>query len=353
MKKQRILVAMSGGVDSSAAALLLKEQGHDIMGVTMCFGITFADGNPKSCCDPKSISDARRVCQMIGVPHYTLDHAEQLKKHVIDDFVSEYVKGRTPNPCVRCNQKLKFTDLLEKAQDLDCDAIATGHYATIIEDEDGFHLEAASDKRKDQTYFLWGIRKEDLAHIIFPVSHLEKPELRKIAEKAGLPTANKRESQDICFVPDGNYRTLLKAYGVESKPGNMVTLDGTVVGKHTGIVDYTVGQRKGLGVALGAPKYVVEVDVVNNRVVIGDKKDLDGNGCVITEYNPLESLEGKELTVKIRSTMAATPCKASIDPDGRVRVHFDTPQFAVCAGQTAVLYDGDRVIGGGIIDEKL
>ena len=350
---KKILIAMSGGVDSSAAALIIREAGHEALGVTMCFGLSFADGNPKSCCDPRSISDARRVCQKIGIPHYTLDHADQLKSAVIDDFIAEYKRGRTPNPCVRCNQRLKFTDLLEKAKELDCDAIATGHYAKIVEDEEGFHLEAAEDKRKDQTYFLWGIKKADLAHILFPVSHLQKPALRKIAEDAGLPTANKQESQDICFVTDGNYRNLLRSYGVESKSGDMVTTTGKVVSQHTGISDYTVGQRKGLGVALGAPKYVVEVDVVNNRVVIGDRTDLDAMGCIITEYNAFETLENRSLSVKIRSTMAATPCVASVDEDGRIRVVFDSPQFAVCAGQTAVLYDGERVVGGGIIDEKL
>ena len=352
LKDRRIMVAMSGGVDSSVAAYLLKKENIDIAGVTMCFGLTFEDGNPKQCCDPKSISDAKRVCNMIDIPHYVLDHAEELKKFVIDDFVEEYKKGRTPNPCVRCNQRLKFDNLLEKARDMGLDSIATGHYAKIEEDESGFHLEMATDRHKDQTYFLWGIKKEDLPYIVFPVSHIEKPELRKIAENAGLEIAHKQESQDICFVTDGNYRNLLANYGVESKSGDMVTVDGTVVGEHSGIVGYTVGQRKGLGVALGRPQYVVDIDTKNNRVVIGDRKDLDANGLYIDEYNELESLPSTGITIKIRSTMA--PVKCSVEKAGeRLKVLFDEPQFAISPGQSAVLYDGIRVIGGGITDERI
>ncbi len=342
---------MSGGVDSSVAALLLKEQGFDVVGVTMCFGLTYEDGNPKQCCDPKSISDAKRVCTMVDMPHYTLDHAEELKKYVIDDFMTEYTKGRTPNPCVRCNQYLKFENLLEKARDLGLDAIATGHYATITEDEDGFHLECAEDARKDQTYFLWGIKKEDLASILFPVSHMEKSELRRIAAEAELPVANKTESQDICFVTDGNYRNLLKAYGIKSSSGKMILKDGTVVGEHNGIEHYTVGQRKGLGVALGRPMYVVDVNVQDNIVVIGDREELNASGLYIGEYNSFENFT-ENMTIKIRSTMKATPCQAEWMGD-ELKVIFGTPQFAVSAGQTAVLYSGNRVIGGGIIERRI
>lgn len=342
---------MSGGVDSSAAAYLLKEHGYDVVGATMCFGLSSTDGNPKSCCDPLAVSDAKRVCQKLRMPHYTLDYAELLHTHVIADFIAEYRRGRTPNPCVRCNQRLKFGALLQKADELGMDTLATGHYASIVEDAEGFHLEAAFDTTKDQSYFLWGIRKADLSRILFPVSDIKKTVLREIAEGAGLSTAQKKESQDICFVTDGNYRSMLLEQGVETKPGDMVHIDGRIVGRHRGIEHYTIGQRKGLGVALGEPQFVCAVDVPRNRVVIGPRQALDGNGCMISEYNAFESLEGRTLSVKIRSTMAAVPCVARREGDDNVvRIDFAQPLFAVSCGQSAVLYDGTRVVGGGIID---
>ncbi len=348
-EKRKIVIAMSGGVDSSVAALLLKQQGHDVVGITMCFGIEFdGDANAKQCCDPKSISDARRVANMVGIKHYVLDHADEMKKYIVDNFVDEYTKGRTPNPCVRCNTYLKFDGLLRKTRELGYDAIATGHYAKITEDEDGFHLEAAEDKHKDQTYFLYGIKKEDLGSIVFPVFGMEKPELRKIAEEAELPIAQKAESQDICFVPGGDYRVLLDAYGIKQKSGNIVDMDGKVLGSHEGVERFTVGQRKGLGVAVGRPQYVINIDVPSATVTIGDKVHLAEEVLHISGFNQLEPLEG-ELSIKIRSTMQATPC--SVEQDGDLlKVTFAKQQFGVCAGQSAVIYNGDRVVGGGLIE---
>ncbi len=349
VEKKKIVIAMSGGVDSSVAAYLLKQQGHDVIGLTMCFGIEFdGDVGAKQCCDPKAIQDARRVCSTIGIKHYVLDHAEEMKKHIVDNFVDEYTKGRTPNPCVRCNTYLKFTGLLQKTRELGFDYIATGHYAKINEDETGFHLEAAEDKKKDQTYFLYGIKKEDLGSILFPVFGMEKPELRKIAEEAGLLNAQKAESQDICFVPSGDYRVLLDAYGIKQKPGKIVDMEGKVLGTHEGVERFTVGQRKGLGVAVGRPQYVINIDVPSATVTIGDKEHLAETTLAISGFNQLEPLEG-ELSIKIRSTMAAVPCSVEED-DELLKVTFAQQQFGICAGQSAVIYDGDRVIGGGLIE---
>jgi len=345
------MVAMSGGVDSSVAALLLKEQGFSPTGATMCFGLMDGGKNPRSCCDPQSVSDAKRVCLKLNISHHVFDYAKELKEFVIDDFADEYKKGRTPNPCVRCNSFLKFDLLLRRAKEMGFSAIATGHYAKITEDESGFHLETASDAKKDQTYFLWGIKKQDLPNILFPVCDIEKTNLRKIAEAAGLPTAQKQDSQDICFVSDGNYRTLLARYGVESKEGKMFHTSGKILGRHSGIEHYTVGQRKGLNIALGEPAYVADIDVENNTVVIGSRNDLLSGGCIIANCNEFENIEGN-LSVKIRSTMLPAKCKAQKLENGEIKIIFDEPQFAVTAGQSAVLYRQNRVVCGGIIEKR-
>ena len=350
MNDKNIMIAMSGGVDSSVAAFLLKEQGFSPTGATMCFGLVDVSGNPKSCCDPRSVSDAKRICQKLGIPHYVFDYANELKEFVIDNFVEEYKKGRTPNPCVRCNSFLKFNLLLNRAKELGLNAIATGHYAKITEDDTGFHLETADDKNKDQTYFLWGIKKRDLPNILFPVCNIKKLNLRKIAETAGLSTARKQDSQDICFVSNGNYRTLLAQYGVVSKKGKMIHTNGKILGEHSGIENYTIGQRKGLGIALGEPAFVADIDVENNVVVIGNRNDLISSGCIAGNCNELENLEGT-LSVKIRSTMAAAKCKVEKLPDEKIKIMFDEPQFAVTAGQSAVLYNENRVVCGGIIEK--
>lgn len=348
---KKIMVGMSGGVDSSVAALLLKEQGHEVVGVTMCLGITYEENlSPKQCCSPESINDAKRVCDAINIPHYVFDYAEFLKRDVIDNFISEYQLGRTPNPCVRCNQFLKFSHLMQKALSLGFDYIATGHYARILHDS-AFHLSCADDKLKDQTYFLWGIEKESLSRIIFPVSHLKKSELREIARDNSLPVANKTESQDICFVPDGNYKNLMKSFGMEFSPGNIVDTQGLVLGKHKGIENYTIGQRRGIGVALGSARYVVDINTKENKVIIGTKEDLEIKTVKIINTNLLEMLRDKEYKVKIRSNMKAVSCMASED-ENSIIISFREPQYGVSLGQSAVLYDNDIVVAGGIIDDR-
>lgn len=351
VRDKNIMIAMSGGVDSSVAAFLLKEQRFSPVGATMCFGLVDIEGNPKSCCDPKSVADAKRVCQKLGIQHYVFDYANELKEFVIDNFIEEYKLGRTPNPCVRCNSFLKFQLLLSRAKELGLSGLATGHYAKITEDATGFHLETADDKNKDQTYFLWGIKKHDLPNILFPVCNMEKTELRKIAENAGIPTAQKKDSQDICFVSNGDYRSLLNTYGVECKKGKMIHTDGRILGEHTGIENYTIGQRKGLGIALGEPAFVAEIDVKNNIVVIGNRDDLRGNTCIIKECNFLENLDGcKNLTAKIRSTMIPAKCSVEKIDEKTVKLSFDESQFAITRGQSAVIYNENRVVFGGIIE---
>lgn len=343
---------MSGGVDSSVSAYLLQKEGYDITGVTMSFNLLANSEDAKQCFSPEAVVDAEKVCKQLNIPHYAIERTKELKEFVVDNFIEEYKKGRTPNPCVRCNQRLKFGSLIDKCKELNLDAIATGHYAKISEDGDGFHLEMADDRHKDQTYFLWGIKKEDLGSIIFPVSGMKKPELRKIARDAGLAVAEKKESQDICFVPDGNYRELLADYGVESKPGNMINRNGDILGEHTGIEAYTIGQRKGLGIAVGRPQYVIDIDIVKNVVIVGDREELDAKGLFVSEFNYLEPFPSNKISAKIRSTMAPVGC--SVEKDGELlKILFDTPQFAVSAGQSVVLYSDTRVIGGGIIDSRI
>ncbi|MCL1945670.1 MAG: tRNA 2-thiouridine(34) synthase MnmA [Chitinivibrionia bacterium] len=352
-KNKDVMVAMSGGVDSSVAAFLLKEQGFNPVGATMCFGLVGVEENPRSCCDPKSVADAKRVCQKLGIPHYVFDYASELKEYVIDNFLEEYKLGRTPNPCVRCNTFLKFQLLLNRAKELNIQTIATGHYAKITEDESNFYLETADDKIKDQSYFLWGIKKRDLPNIVFPISHLQKTQLRKIAEEAGLPTAQKQDSQDICFVSGSNYRTLLSQYGIEQKKGKMFHIDGRELGEHSGIENYTVGQRKGLGIALGEPAFVCDIDVKNNIVIIGNRNDLLADGCLVENCNFLQDVtEDGEYSVKIRSTMSAVKCGVKKISENSAEITFDEPQFAVTRGQSAVVYDENRVVFGSIIERR-
>lgn len=352
MEQRTVVVAMSGGVDSSLAAALLVEQGHRVIGITMktfCYSETAAP--TKTCCGLDGIMDARRVADTLGIPHYVFDMEEAFTADVIDDFVAEYAAGRTPNPCVRCNSNTKIPDLLRRARKFGADTIATGHYARVI---DG-RLARGLDASKDQSYFLWGVPRELLKHIVFPVGELTKPEVRERARRLALATADKPESQEICFVPTGDYTEFLaKRLGAEHpslQPGRMVTPAGAVVGEHGGYARYTVGQRRGLGGGYRAPLYVLEVRPNSNEVVVGTEHDLYRGEVRIGGLNWLDTAPsvGDELLVQLRYRAPAVACTVRGFEDDSISLELATPQRAVTPGQSGVLYRGELVVGGGRI----
>ena len=283
---KKVMVAMSGGVDSSVAAMLLTDEGYDVSGVTMCLGIA-AEEDSARCCGATAIDDAKRVCDRLKIPHYVFDYAGELEDKVIAKFISEYKKGRTPNPCVECNRYLKFGSLLEKAKVLGFDFLATGHYAAIEKNEEGYCLKRPKDRKKDQTYFLYSMPYEGLGNVLFPLSSLTKDEVREIAKKASLPVAEKQESQDICFVTQKNYQEFLLERVQKLNPGPIVDMQGKILGKHRGIIFHTIGQRGGLGISHATPLYVVSIDPDENRIVVGEKKDLMAKGLVAGDINML------------------------------------------------------------------
>jgi tRNA-uridine 2-sulfurtransferase len=347
---KRVMAAMSGGVDSSVAALLLKQAGYDVVGVTMCLGVK-EDGDSRArCCGPDAISDARRVAETLSIPHFVLDFSARLRERVIDRFVDEYRSGRTPNPCVDCNRFLKFDALLSHALTLGFDALATGHYAGI-EIRDGAHvLTRPADRNKDQTYFLAGIPRTALQSILFPLQSLAKDEVRAIAKAARLPVADKPESQDICFVTDGDCGRFVAERSPEMRPGPIVDAGGTVVGTHKGLSYYTIGQRGGLGIAAGRPLYVTRIDAENNAIVVGTKEDLRAPGLVCSELNALVDDIPRRLSVKIRYTKKEACAHVTTDNKTTMTVIFDEPQEAITPGQAVVLYNDDVVLGGGMIE---
>jgi len=350
MMGKKVLVAMSGGVDSSVAALLLKNEGYDVSGVTMCLGISTEDD--AQCCGASAVDDAKRVCDRLRIPHYVFDYAAQLEEKVIAKFISEYKKGRTPNPCVECNRRLKFGTLLDKALTLGFDCLATGHYAAIEKNENGYCLKRPKDKRKDQTYFLYSIPYERLGNILFPLTHLMKDEVRDLAKQNSLPVAEKQESQDICFVTQKNYQEFLLSRGHEFKPGPIVNMQGKIMGTHRGIIFHTVGQRGGLGISHKTPLYVVSIDADKNTIVVGEKKALMGKGLVASDVNMLSEHWPEEVHAKIRYRKKEALCKVIKEMD-KLKVAFAEEQEAITPGQSVVFYDHDRVLGGGIIDEVL
>lgn len=348
---KKVLAAMSGGVDSSVAALLLKEAGYDVVGVTMCLGVK-EDGEPSRvrCCGPDAVSDARRVAEALSIPHFVLDFSADLRRKVIDRFVSEYRSGRTPNPCVDCNRFLKFSILLSRALALGFEELATGHYAGIRHADDGYYLTRPKDRIKDQTYFLAGISRAALGSILFPLESLTKEEVRARARAARLPVAEKPESQDICFVPDGDSGRFVAARAPEVRPGPIVDTGGRVIGTHKGISYYTIGQRGGLGIAAERPLYVTAIDAGNNTIFAGSKADLRARGLICSEVNALVDGIPDRATVKIRYTRKEAQARIMVHGAGSIAVIFDEPQEAVTPGQAVVLYRDDVVIGGGIIE---
>lgn len=361
MEKRNVLVAMSGGVDSSVAAALLKEQGHNVVGVTMktfCYSDAEAEANgpSKTCCGLDGIMDAKMVADRLDIPHYVFDVEREFTRDVIDDFVSEYAAGRTPNPCVRCNGNTKFRDLLKRGKMLGCDFIATGHYArTGVDDAGNAVLLRGVDAKKDQSYFLWALPPEMLPKLLFPLGELTKPEVREIARQMGLTTAEKPESMEICFVPDGDYaRFLGKKLGADHAAlasGALVTSSGEVLGEHDGYARYTVGQRRGLGGGRSLPLYVIGTRPETREVVVGTADELMREDVAVGELNWLATppVPGDAVRVQVRHRAPDVPARVQAVEDGVIRLALDTPQRAVTPGQSAVLFRGDVVLGGGRI----
>ncbi len=356
----RIVVAMSGGVDSSVAAALLAEQGHDVIGVSMQLydNSRMTESGQRAfgtCCTIDDLYDARRVAATIGIPHYIVNFESQFGEHVISNFVREYVHGRTPIPCSHCNSELKFAELLDRAKAYDAEQLATGHYARIDRDDEGrYHLYRGADNSKDQTYFLFSLTQEQLSRAAFPVGHLDKPSVRAHAERLKLHVTQKPDSQEICFVPDGNYAAFVERRAPEAaRPGTVVAADGRVLGTHAGVHRFTIGQRKGLGLSSAEPLYVTAINPESAQVVVGSREDLGRLSLAASTVNWIGGVAPADwlrVTAQIRHRHAAAPARVRSTDEGRAELEFDAPQTAITPGQAVVFYNGDEVLGGGWID---
>lgn len=355
----RVVVAMSGGVDSSVVAAMLHDQGYDVIGVTLqLYDHGAAISKKGACCAGQDIDDARRVCESLNVPHYVLNYESLFKQQVMDDFADSYLNGETPIPCVRCNQTVKFKDLLGTARDLGADCMATGHYVQWAAGDEGrSHMLRGVDNGKDQSYFLFATTQEQLDFLRFPLGGMNKAQTRELATKYGLMVADKPDSQDICFVPSGNYVSVIeKLRPGACDSGDIVDMDGKVLGQHNGIINYTIGQRKGLGIAAAHPLYVVKVDADSKTVVVGPKDALLEDRLTIRELNWLggDTLpeNGVDVVVKLRSTHEGAKATAYSQGKGVAEIVLHEPQDAISPGQACVLYDGDRMLGGGWIARR-
>ena len=346
MRSEKVMAGMSGGVDSSVCVSLLTDGGYSVAGVPLDLWGKDSTASPEA-------EEAEKVCERLGIPHYVFEMREDFAGAVIDDFINEYINGATPNPCIVCNRKIKFGKMLEYAENAGYSKIATGHYAVVKKDGNGrYLLSKAADRAKDQTYVLYSLTQEQLSSVVFPLGGLTKAQVREIAESKGFSNAHKPDSQDICFVPDGDYAAFIEKYtGKISAPGEFTDINGCLIGKHNGLIRYTVGQRKGLGISLGKPAYVVAKDTASNRVVLGDEEQLFYRRVLVKNVNfiPFDRLEGDmRVTAKLRYRHTEQPARIIPDEKG-VIVEFDEPQRAPSPGQSAVFYDGDTVVGGGII----
>ncbi len=352
----KVLVAMSGGVDSAVSAHLVNQE-HEALGVTMKLhdetdNLIYGEN---SCCSNQDIADAKSVCDLVGIPHEVHDFGASFKACVIKDFIDCYKNGSTPNPCVVCNRKIKFEALLKMALERGYDAIATGHYARIEKRFDGrYLLKKALDLSKDQSYVLYSLTQDQLSHTLFPLGEMTKQDVRQLAEAIGFTNARKHDSQDICFVPDGDYVSFIERTSGESfEKGDFVDVDGNTLGKHDGIIKYTIGQRKGLGIAFGEPIYVIKKDIENNTIVLGRNSDLFATTLTATNINLISCdkiTEPMRVKAKIRYNQNEQPATVEQIDENRIKVIFDEPQRAITKGQSVVLYDGDIVVGGGIIE---
>ncbi len=360
-RKEKVVVGMSGGVDSSVAAWLLLEQGYDVVGVTMQIwqeesGDVQAENG--GCCGLSAVEDARRVAWELGIPYYVMNFRDEFRTHVIDYFISEYTRGRTPNPCIACNRYVKWESLLARSLEIGADYIATGHYARVERLANGrYAVRSSVTAAKDQTYALYSLTQEQLAHTLMPVGQYHKEEIRAMAERLGLPVAHKRDSQEICFVPDQDYAGFIsRSTGMAPAEGNFVDSRGRVLGRHKGITHYTVGQRKGLGLSMGHPVFVSELRPDTNEVVVGEEEEVFSSELICDHINwmAVGGLQGqpRRASAKIRYAHKGAACELlEIGPD-LVRVRFDEPQRAITPGQAAVFYDGEYVLGGGTIRER-
>jgi tRNA-specific 2-thiouridylase len=353
---EKVVVAMSGGVDSSVAALLLQRQGFDVVGVTMkLYSLDQAElpANYQGCCTLDDVEDARAVCRRLGIPHYVLNVQEQFQSHVIDYFTAEYQRGRTPHPCIACNDKIKFNFLVNRARALDAGWVATGHYAQIVRGAEGWLLKKGIDTDKDQSYVLFGMGQDEMDHTLMPVGAYAKSEIRRMARDAVFPNADKPDSQDICFIPLGDYKAYLRQH-ITSMPGEIVDLDGKVLGQHKGIEFFTVGQRRGIGIQVGEPLYVISLDADTRRVVVGPESALNRGQFRVSRVNYTSGLVPAgpvEVSVKIR--YKSKEAQAVLYPQGEeALVCFHEPQRALTPGQAAVFYQGNVLLGGGIIESS-
>lgn len=348
---------MSGGVDSSVAAALLARQGFEVIGITMCFGTSLKDAGGKrpACCGLDAIDDAKKVAAKLGIKHYVLNFGRQFSEKVINDFIQSYLKGETPNPCIRCNQFIKFGALFKKAKELGAYYLATGHYAQIGFDNKKYFIKKGKDSRYDQSYFLYLLKQGELKHFLFPLGKLTKNQARNIADELRLPVAKKPSSQEICFISD-DYRSFLRRRARKFKAGPIRLSDGKSVGEHKGIGFYTVGQRDKLGVALGRPQYVNKIDAKNNTIFIGDRNECLFGGCEVEKVNFFEKcapFSSVDTQVKIRYNHRQARCQVKIKGSGRAQILFRKPQFAVTPGQSAVVYRGNKVLLGGKISKGI